>query len=209
MSEILDDERREAFFQTLQALEDQNIPPDDDLAKVLREQEARRKQERLETERREGDEAAKSETEQVVQIPARKDHRRSDSEKDYGIDEPSSNKQARAQAEPSKLRPLRPPEPSSRLSPSSHARGPTKKLTSKGVHARGEAIVLALRRLVINMTQSLSKNPLLLLRTIFFLVALLAALGRRDVRDRVGRITGLSWDKIKGTVGMGVKVSYL
>ena len=42
-----------------------------------------------------------------------------------------------------------------------------------------------------------------------FLLALLFALGRRDVRDRVRRIANDSWDSLRRTVGMGVKVSYI
>jgi hypothetical protein len=48
-----------------------------------------------------------------------------------------------------------------------------------------------------------------LMRMVIFLAALIVAFSRRDVRDRVGRLTGTGWDKIKGTVGMGVKVSYI
>ena len=50
---------------------------------------------------------------------------------------------------------------------------------------------------------------MLLLRFVLFLVGLVLALSRRDVKDRLGRITGSGWEKIRGTVGMGVKVSYI
>ncbi len=66
-----------------------------------------------------------------------------------------------------------------------------------------------MREVVLAVARALKTNPLLLLRTLAFVVGLLAALSRADVRDRLRRITGAGWGKVKGTVGMGVKVSHI
>jgi hypothetical protein len=63
--------------------------------------------------------------------------------------------------------------------------------------------------MISNMTNQISQNPMGLLRFVMFLMGLIVALSRRDVKDRLGRLTGAGWDKIKRTVGMGVKVSYI
>jgi hypothetical protein len=57
--------------------------------------------------------------------------------------------------------------------------------------------------------QGLANNPMALLRTMLFLLAFALAFGRREIRERVRRLLERAWEKIKGTVGMGVKVSYI
>lgn len=60
-----------------------------------------------------------------------------------------------------------------------------------------------------NLGFPLSKNPGLILRLLLFVVALVVAFGRRGVRERVQRVTGKGWEKVRETVGMGVRVSYI
>lgn len=62
-----------------------------------------------------------------------------------------------------------------------------------------------LYKLLESMGLSFKHNPMLLLRTLAFVVALVTILGRRDVKQRIKRV----WDKVRATVGMGVKVSYI
>jgi hypothetical protein len=59
------------------------------------------------------------------------------------------------------------------------------------------------------MAESFRGNPMILLRTLAFIVALLLVLTRRDVKARVKKIIGNGWDKIRATAGMAVKVSYI
>ena len=46
-------------------------------------------------------------------------------------------------------------------------------------------------------------------RLIMFVVAFLVLVARRDLRLRVKRAVEEGWVKVKRTVGMGVKVSYI
>ena len=52
-------------------------------------------------------------------------------------------------------------------------------------------------------------TPMALLRTLFFIAALLIILGRRASRERIQHILSRVWNKVKATAGMGVKVSYI
>ncbi|MCJ1245986.1 hypothetical protein MMC30_003190 [Trapelia coarctata] len=205
MSKVLDEEQREAFIQELQILEDQKHSDADQEAAILWRQEEERECERKETQRKEAEEA-KAEEDRAKGVAESRQHKRTDSEKDYGIDEPTITKSTKKQPGPSNLRSTRHPQANGRLSPSACA---SEKITQNTAYGGGVALITALQKIVLNMAQSISKNPMILFRTIFFLVALIVAFGRRDVRDRLNRITEKGWAKIKGTVGMGVKVSYL
>ncbi|KAL8876429.1 MAG: hypothetical protein Q9192_008866, partial [Flavoplaca navasiana] len=135
-------------------------------------------------------------------------HRRSNSEQDYGIEELQKKRlnpiKPSAQAPTSSIpRATRQRNNNSKSSPSKLS--PQKISTNSGLLARSGAVINAFQNLVSNMALSMSKNPLALLRFVLFLVALLVALSRRDVKDRVTRITGVGWEKVKRTVGMGVK----
>lgn len=132
------------------------------------------------------------------------EHRRSKSEQDYGIEDKKSVKPG-----------IRPTFPSGSKSSSQRNNKPLPPKTSRsksstdGIFRRSVAYMAAFQHIISNMTTSLSKNPLQLLRFLLFLVALLVAIGRRDVKDRIRRIAGDGWDRVRRTIGMGVKVSYI
>jgi hypothetical protein len=48
-----------------------------------------------------------------------------------------------------------------------------------------------------------------LLQMLAFLVGFLTVFTRRDVKERIKRIVGNGWTKVRQTAGMGVKVSYI
>lgn len=74
---------------------------------------------------------------------------------------------------------------------------------------RSMAVLFTIQKLISNTALQISQNPAGLLRLVLFLVAIIAAFGRRDLRQRMRRLAGGGWDKVKQTVGMGVKVSYI
>lgn len=209
MSEVLDEERRDSFLQALQGLENEKSRDADRDANETREREMELEREQEQEERRKVAEAqAAQEQHRSQQQPS--NHRRVGSEKDYGIDSshptPTS---AQPPSAPSKTpsNPINqaPPKPS-RSSPRTTS---PRKPTSTSIYKRSVAIMAALQQIVSQMAQSMSKNPISLLRLVLFLMGMVVALSRRDVKDRVARITGTGWDKVKRTVGMGVKVSYI
>lgn len=222
-SDILDDERREAFLQIL--LELQEAMDTEDRAVEVefhrgRDEELKRQQEE------EGEEERKRAhvvAEELRRAPEQNGgvHRRSSSEVDYGIEKshpsgtPTSVNAAESKPAAAKSRPT--PGPASgrtqfsppaetpkhrpvRKSPQSH---------SNGILTQARQLVRALQSLVRNVAGTVTSNPTAFFRAFLFVLAILMAFSRREVRERVRRIVGSSWDKIRGTVGMGVKVSYI
>ncbi len=205
MSEILDEERRESFLQTLASLEDEAKG-----ISRLREIEPMH------------------EPEKVPDIPIH-DTASSDSAStvresqhqvrgpDFGVEsaqpkpipenskskpKPSSTTTAPT---PSKL--SRKPSNSSYPSRLSRPPGHTapRKAGQSSLYKRSVAMLATIQHVISNLSHNLSQNPMVLLRFVLFLVGLVAALSRRDVKDRLA----VGWNKVKRTVGMGVKVSYI
>ncbi|GAB1320490.1 hypothetical protein MFIFM68171_10700 [Madurella fahalii] len=76
---------------------------------------------------------------------------------------------------------------------------------------RASMVLGNLRALMDEIARALQTNPYVLYRTLAFIIGLLLLLGRgrKSVRERVARVLGLSWGKVKATAGMGTKVSYI
>ena len=222
-SDILDDERREAFLQTL--LELQEAMDTEDRAVELefhrgRDEELKRQQEEEEEEKRKRAHVA---AEELRRAPEQNGgiHRRSSSEVDYGIEKshpsgtPTSANATESKPAAAKSRPT--PGPASgrtQFSPSAETpkHRPVRKSPqsrSNGMLTQARQLVRALQSLVRNVAGTVTSNPTTLFRAFLFVLAILMAFSRREVRERVRRIVGSSWDKIRGTVGMGVKVSYI
>lgn len=202
MSEVLDEETREVFLQDLESL-DKNVeteegsfmdslPPEENLSEHFDANNSRH-----------------GSFDTVRQQPPI----RSESEKDFGIDRPEALSQS---FKPSTLPPQPPMEQAqaqqskpSRAPPKKQSRKPAKTGTQVGIYRRGAAFIHALQQVVLRTTGQVSQNPLRLFRLLVFLLGFILTASRQDVRDRIGRLTGDGWDKLRRTVGMGVKVSYI
>ena len=203
MSEVLDEEIREEFLQTLQSLEEEDSKDQDGFEDALPQPDELTAQEPLPVEE------TRSESVETVRRRPFATHDRSNSEQDYGVDKPGAPRDAPGiQATPSKAT----SKPAKALQPRHSRSSPTKstgKTANSSIYRRSAAILSTLQQLIKNMTEQISQNPLSLLRFVLFLMGLIVAFSRRDVKDRLGRLTGAGWDKLKRTVGMGVKVSYI
>lgn len=204
MSEVLDEEVREEFLQTLRTLEDEDNKGQDHFEDALPQQDELTEQEPLPVE-----ETRPDSMETLRQEPS-VTHHRSDGEQDYGIDKPRAPLDApRFQPVPPKAssKPAKAVQPTASRSPPIKSTGkPTK---NSSIYKHSAAVLSALQQLIKNMPEQMSQNPMSLLRFVLFLIGLIVAFSRRDVKNRLGRLTGAGWDKVKRTVGMGVKVSYL
>ena len=199
VNSLLDEERREAFLQALQSLQEEQ----QEQHRVERE-ERQKQEDKL---RRDAEEAkrVRAEQEEVQRRRAEEDKaRREGSEVDYGIE--STPLTARA-TNGRTARPSLPPagsKPRSSLSkPKAKAPGP---LT---LTARATLLVTRLRAIVEQLGASLNSNPILVTRFIVFVMGFLLMLGNKGMRERLQRILGTSWGKVKATAGMGTKVSYI
>jgi ribosomal protein L32E len=188
MSEVLDDERKEAFHLALHGLKEEKEEAEVKEA-MLRQQQ----QEQMEQRRKE------SEARRLEQSRAEDERRKREEEnrrQPRGSDEvfrrPVQHRQV--------------PSQSSRTS-----RPAAKKAVSPppGLYHRLSAIISSMQTLVANTAHSMTANPMAFFRTILFLLAFALAFGRQDLRERIMRIIRNAWDKVRRTVGMGVKVSYI
>ncbi|KAI9845245.1 MAG: hypothetical protein M1837_005001 [Sclerophora amabilis] len=209
ISEVLDEERRESFLQTIKSLQDEKfhrIQKENDMERQQSEQVERDKQE---SKAREAEDTPRVEAELGKRRNGASAHKRTSSETDYGIEShPNPASRTQPSKKGTKTKPVH--STGTQLSPNSQSPKAAKKSrTPSNLYDRASAMVASLHDLITSVAQSMKTNPLLLLRTLLFLMGFILALSRRDMRDRIRRITSNGWNKVRGTVGMGVKVSYI
>ncbi|MCJ1277257.1 hypothetical protein MMC21_005067 [Puttea exsequens] len=196
-SEVLDQEIRESFLQALQDLEDKDTGAPDQFQDAIPDQGDLAPQDPSPLE-----ESGRESTETIRQQPPF-NSRGPNSEIDYGIDKAAAglSKAQSPSAKPS-LKPTRfSQSKSTRASPSTRPRKPP----NNGLYKRSVALMTAVQHMTSKMTEHIAQNPMGLLRFVLFLLGFIAAISRRDVKDRLGA----GWDKVRRTIGMGVKVSYI
>ncbi|KAF2187248.1 hypothetical protein K469DRAFT_704923 [Zopfia rhizophila CBS 207.26] len=186
MSEVLDDERKEAFLLGLHSLKEEKEESETREAKLRQQQ-----QEQLEQRRKE------SEARRLEQSRAEDERRKREEE---------NRRQPRGSDEVFR-KPLHRQGPST----SSHASRPAKKAVSPppGLYNRASSMWAAMQALITNTAHSMTANPMAVFRTLLFLLAFALAFGRQDLRERIMRVLRNAWEKVRRTVGMGVKVSYI
>ncbi|KAI0903967.1 hypothetical protein F4823DRAFT_616727 [Ustulina deusta] len=199
VSSVLDEERREAFLQALQSLQEEQQ------AVQQREREEQQRQE--DNLRRDIEDTRRLRAENEAREYRRLEEervKREASEVDYGIE------QSPQPASPSKARKSRNGSALSNPSQSSSSASKAKKATvAPNLGTRAAIIIANLRNVIEQIGSSLRTNPMLLMRLIAFVVSIIVVFGRRDLRERIKRILGSGWNKVKQTAGMGVKVSYI
>ena len=203
LSEILDEEVREELLQNLQSLKDEDLKGEENMEDVATEQENLSEQEPRPAEDTE------RESIDTVRQSQPSSHHRANSETDYGIDDAGSSPNlAKPPSDPPPpiIKPSKASQIKSSRSPPFNA---SRKAANPSVYSRSIAVIHGLENILSRLADHLSRNPMGLLRFVLFLMGLVMAFSRRDVKDRVGRLTGAGWDKVKRTVGMGVKVSYI
>ena len=200
VSSVLDEERREAFLQALQSLQEEQQEQDrrDDEERQRQEEQLRQD---IATARR-----LRAENEERERRGVEEERlRREGSEVDYGIEDTpsigSSSKSHRTRNHSDASHPAR--NPTQRPSGKS---GTSQPLT---ITARASKVMMKLRAIIDQLSASLNSNPMLLMRLLAFVVGLVFMFGNRAIRERVQRVLGTSWNKVKATAGMGTKVSYM
>lgn len=197
MSSVLDEERREAFLQALQSLQEDQQEAD------RREREEKQRQE--DQLRRDIEEARKLRAENEERERRRLEEERArqeGSEVDYGID--------RTPSVAGSSKPRRPTTQSSSISrPQPSTSKKTKAVAPPTLATRAVTVLSNIRGIIEQMGSSFRTNPIFLIRTLAFILGVLLMFGRKSIRERISRILGTSWNKIKATAGMGVKVSYI
>ncbi|GMF75786.1 unnamed protein product [Aspergillus oryzae] len=202
-SEVLDEERKEMFLQTLDGLKEEREQGELRAAALQREKDAQLEREMQEAERQRAEEEA------AAAQHSQKGHTRDNSEVDYGIEKTNPNGSVKSRGKGEKQSGSKANSSSNRtntLSPTGSKKRPEKPVSRPG---QTRALANVLRNLLRYISKTVAGNPMSFARTLLFLLGLLVALSRQGVRERLRRITGAGWQKVKGTVGMGVKVSYI
>jgi len=197
ISEVLDEERREAFLQALQSLQDEQEEVKAREKEEQRYQEEVRKLEDRERRLRE------------EELERDRERGRQSSEHDYGVEDSHhtlSNAKSTTGSSTSKSAPRKPVQ-----SPTSTPRSskPIAKSSPPSLTTRASNIVSNLRQLVERMVREFRTNPIVLMQFLTFVVAFLMVFGSRTLRARIKRMLGQGWTKVRQTAGMGVKVSYI
>ncbi|KAL3467733.1 hypothetical protein BJX64DRAFT_247330 [Aspergillus heterothallicus] len=205
LSEVLDEERKEVFLQTLDGLKEEKEQGKLRAAALQREKDAELERQIQESERQKAEDAAAAE-----RAAQQKSHKRSGSEVDYGIEKNHPNGNAKGKMGADKSGSSKSGSSSSRTAISPPSSKSIKKAEKPETRARrSQALATVLRNLIQYLGKSISNNPLWFVRSLLFLLGLIFALNRPNVRERIRRILGSGWQKVRGTVGMGVKVSYI
>ncbi|EPE28801.1 hypothetical protein GLAREA_09922 [Glarea lozoyensis ATCC 20868] len=192
ISSVLDEERREAFLQALQSLQDEQHEA------VRREKEEKRYQE--EQLKKDIEDARRRRAENEARERKREEEarvKREGSEVDYGVeDRPSTS---RSNGKSSSVR-----KPTNTSSPTN------RKLPPPTLVTRVSNILSNIRTLLLeNMAGGFKTRPMFLLQMLAFIIGILVVSSRKEVRERVKRAIAIAWGKVGGTVRMGGKVSYI
>lgn len=200
MNDMLDEERKEAFLNALQNLKEEK----DGTAKRDRELKEQREREmeeqRVEAERKAEEERKEEEKRKASEIEKQKASRppngsATTAPRPTSAPKPSSSSQHATSSRPSSKAQKKPP---SRTSPP-----PT-------FYRRASSMLTNIQQMVLQASRNLtSNNPMVLLRFVMFMAAFLLIIARRDLRLKLKRAMETGWVKVKQTVGMGTKVSYI
>jgi hypothetical protein len=203
MSEVLDEERKDVFLQTLEGIKEEKEQGELRAAALQREKDAELERQMREEERRRAEEAAAAERLE------QKNHRRNNTKVDSGIEKARPNGTSKAKVG-------KPTDKTSGTKSTSSGRtafsppAPSKNVKKTDKPARSNrALANVLRNILQYISKTVAGNPLSIARTLLFMLGIIVALSRQNIREKIRRITGSGWQKIKGTVGMGVKVSYI
>ncbi|KAK4106501.1 hypothetical protein N658DRAFT_461143 [Parathielavia hyrcaniae] len=221
VSPVLDDERREAFLQALDTLREEQaeaerrdeedrarreeaIRRDVEEARRLRAENEARERARLEEERvrREAGERERERRERAARVAAA-------TEGDFGVEErtPALSVGKASGSRPSGgVARQRGPLPTREAGGGG---GGGNAVAAPTLMSRASMVFGNLRMLVDEIAGAFQTNPYVLLRVLAFVVGLLMLLSRKRIRERIARILGTSWGKVKATAGMGTKVSYI
>ncbi|KAM3416767.1 hypothetical protein BST61_g8359 [Cercospora zeina] len=203
MNDMLDEERREAFLHALATLKEEKdgtAQRERELEELrereLEEQRAAQEAQRKENERREEERKRAAELERSRSNPANasSSSRPTNGHTKHGPAAAGASGPRSASHATSKP-PSKPPK---------KARAPPPNL-----YARASSVFTNLQQMVLEASRGMTGNSMALFRLLMFLVAFLLVMARRDLRMKLKRALDDGWMKVKQTIGMGTKVSYI
>ncbi|CAL3968644.1 hypothetical protein PZA11_004658 [Diplocarpon coronariae] len=208
ISPVLDEERREAFLQALQSLHEEQHESERRQKEEQRHQEEQLKKDIENARRRRNENEERERRREKEQTLKRSSV--AGSEVDYGVDEkPARPGSAKSRSSAPSVKGPNHINHNEKLKPAPSSRtSPAAKLPPS-ILARAGNIISNIRKLMEGVAGNFKTKPLFLLQFTAFLIGVLIITGRRDIKERLGRLLGGAWGKVRGTVKMGGKVSYI
>lgn len=204
----MDEERREAFLQALQSLQEEQHEAERREKEERRYQEEQLKRDMEDARRKRLESEERERRQEEEERNKRKERTRGSIETDYGVEDarPGSSSKPRSVKSGS----VNGSSKKSASSPTARSSAPAKATKAPPTFmARAGNVISNLRKLIESMAESFQTKPMFLMQMLAFIVGLLVVLSRRDVKERIKRIMGGGWQKLRQTAGMGVKVSYI
>ena len=201
MNDMLDDERQEAFLSALQNLREEK----DGTAqreRELKEQREREMEDQLkqEEEKRSAEEARKEEEKRRAAAETEKQRTTKALNGTASTPKPKPSISS-SQHNPSSSRPQNPKQQKKPPPPIPTSPPPAP------FYRRASSMLSHLHQTLLRAGQGMSSISIL--RLLMFVLAFLLIIARRDLRWKIRRAMEGGWVKVKRTVGMGVKVSYI
>lgn len=200
MNDMLDEESKEAFMHALENLKEEKE------GTALREQALKEQRERETQEQQRRDEADRVET-------ARKEEEKRKAAETERQQRAANSSSANGTGKPLSTNGASTAKPTSSQTPASASRPKIPKKSSRplppagNLYHRATSAFSNLQQMVLQASRGM--NTMAIMRLLMFIFAFLVIVARRDLRMKIRRVTGDGWDKIKRTIGMGVKVSYI
>lgn len=194
MNDVLDDEHREAFLHALASLKDEKE------GSAQRERELEELREREIEEQRVRDEAKRKDQERREE--ERKKAAEAERSRAASRPQPAPPSASSSNGKPSSQKP--PPKP-----PSSQKKSSSRIQPRTNLYSRASSILNNFQQMVLQASRNVAGNNMALARFLMFLIAFVLLIARRDLRDKVRRGLESGFAKVKQTVGMGTKVSYI
>ena len=201
LSEVLDDDRREAFQHALQSLKEEKNH------EAIREAELKKRQQEESQKRRQEEERRRRDEAQVEDQKRRQETER----RRRATTGSSTASNPDRTSTPNGSQPHGHNQRHSNPNPSSKHRRPQEKPNPPpaSLYNRASLVIASLQSSLLQARQSAMQNPVPMLRYMLFILAFAMAFARQDVRARLRRMLNEIYNKILRTVGMGVKVSYI
>jgi len=214
MNDSLDDERREAFLHALQSLKDEKD------GTALRERELMEQREREMQEQRMQEEAAVTRAEEARKLEERKKAAEAEKQRPVSATSETSAAAATASSKPTsnhtkpmsngaQPKPTQLPSSSPKPSSKSGKKPPSSPPPPQSLYHRASSVLNNLQQTILQASRNMTGTGLPIIRLLMFIFAFLVIVARRDLRLKVRRMMEDGWVKVKRTVGMGVKVSYI
>nr|CDP31995.1 Putative PEX26 peroxisomal biogenesis factor 26 [Podospora anserina S mat+] len=217
VSPVLDEERREAFLQALDSLQEEQkeferieelkrkeneerIKRDIEEARRLRAENEERERKRLEEERVRREREEKERKERIAGKSKTKG-KGGVTEGDFGLDDGGSSTSIVLRRGVVRGRRCR-----------WGVLGGKARRDSEGtmtLASRATVVLGNLKGVVDQFAKAWQMNPFAMYRFLAFIIGLVVVLGRKRTRERVMRLVGVAWGKVAATAGMGTKVSYI